>query len=229
MMDGSRFDGFVRALATGATRRRTLQRLVGGTFAGLLGHAGIEATAAACVKPGKLGCKGPQHGKCCSGAKCKRGSKTKAGRCVCTRSRKRCGNECVNTKTDDKHCGGCNKRCAPGHSCQNGRCISKRGCKAGQNFCNAANPALCDDTLDCVCITDLDGTPRCSDFTDGVCSDCTSNAGCPDGFVCFKATGPNCNCGGQPGSNGNACVRANCGGVSGSGTGRGGLRTPLLP
>ncbi|MDQ3413169.1 MAG: hypothetical protein M3509_13740 [Chloroflexota bacterium] len=60
-MDGSRFDGITRALATGATRRRTLLGVAGSTLAGLLGLVGVEDAAAACIKPGKQGCDGPKN------------------------------------------------------------------------------------------------------------------------------------------------------------------------
>lgn len=214
-MDGSRFDGIVRGLATGATRRRTLLGL-GGVLAGLFGHLGVEEAAAACVKPGKLGCKGPRNGKCCDGARCIRGNSDHAGRCVCLRSLKQCGRECVNTQSDPKHCGGCNKRCASGHSCKAGRCTSKLGCRAGHHFCTsgAATPCPRTSNPNCLCITDVHGTPRCVDRTVGTCSDCTRNADCGPGMACMRANFGVCKCHEQPPSNGNFCAAATCGGMT---------------
>jgi hypothetical protein len=213
-MDGSRFDGFVRALTARTTRRRALLELAGSALASLLSLARVEETSAACVKPGKLGCKGPRNGKCCDGARCTRGNKDHAGRCVCLRSLKQCGRDCVNTKNDPKHCGRCNKRCAPGHSCKSGRCTSKLGCKAGQHFCSNGVVTPCPRTSNpnCLCITDVHGTPRCVDGTVGDCSDCTRNADCGPDMVCFRADSGACKCHEQPPSNGNACFLATCGG-----------------
>lgn len=135
-MDGTRFDGLTRALATGATRRRTLLGVAGSALAGLLGLAGIEEAAAACVKAGKKGCNGPKNGKCCDGARCTRGNKTTEGRCVCLRSLKQCGRECVNLKTNKENCGSCNNRCRGARSCTNGACVSVLGCRAGDQYCN---------------------------------------------------------------------------------------------
>ncbi len=144
-MDGSRFDGLVRTLATGQTRRRALQSLGGGSLASLLGLAGLEDAAAACVKPGKKGCDGPKNKQCCDGARCQGGTNTKEGRCKCKGNLKQCDGKCVNTNKDDKHRGMCNKKCRGSNMCEKGKCISKLGCKAGEgrDLCQTGQLTLC--------------------------------------------------------------------------------------
>ncbi len=231
-MDGSRFDGITRALATDQTRRWTLQGFAGSALAGLLGLIGSEDAAAACVKPGKKGCDGPNNKQCYRGTTCQGGSRTKEGTCKCTGKLKACGGTCVNTKKDDKHCGGCNKRCKGQNTCKNGRCTSKLGCKAGFTICNETkpiedldDPRICGGSglsLICLCITDVSGVARCVDVGDSACSTCKRNADCGPGFVCVDGRGPACNCPEANGvGRGNACFRANCDGLSGSSAGRG--------
>jgi len=222
-MDGLRFDGITRALATGTTRRHTLLGVAGSAIAGLLGFTGIEDAAAACIKPGKKGCDGPKDKKCCKGATCQGGSKDKEGRCKCRGSLKQCGSTCVNTQQDEKHCGKCNKKCTGSNRCKSGKCTSKLGCKVGDAICDQTGAVNCPGTTNpaCVCITDVEDTHRCSDFTDAFCSTCTSNADCGLGLVCFPANIGQCTC------PGNACSVESCDEISGSGAGRG-VRPPPL-
>lgn len=94
-MDGSRFDGITRALATGRTRRHALQGLAASAIVGLLGLAGIE-DAAACRKTGKSCTDDKKNGDCCSGI-CRKG-KCRSNRAAagCTvRSRDTCKNSLV--------------------------------------------------------------------------------------------------------------------------------------
>ncbi len=225
-MDGSRFDGITRALAAGRTRRHALQGLAGSAIAGLLGLAGSEDAAATCVGPGKKGCDGPNNKKCCQGTTCRGGSRAEEGTCKCGGRLKACGGTCVNTKRDDKHCGGCDKRCKGQNTCQNGRCTSKLGCKAGFTICKETkpirdldDPRICGGAphSPCLCVTDVSGVARCVNVGDSECSTCKRNADCDPGFVCIDARGPFCDCPEDNGvGRGNACVRANCDGMSGS-------------
>ncbi|MBA2519414.1 MAG: hypothetical protein H0V24_07095 [Chloroflexia bacterium] len=229
-MDGSRFDGITRALATGQTRRHALLGAAGSAIAGLLGLAGVEDVAAAWVKPGKKGGDGPKNKKCCDGATCKGGNNDKEGKGECKGRLKQCGDKCVNLR-NDKKCEGSNK-------CKNSKCRSTLGCKVGQNICGGPPTVPNDPRIRggdlvksvCLCVTDVEGAARCSDLVGGTCSDCTSNADRDPGFVCIDGRGPNCNCELQPESNGNARVQGNCDGLTGSSADRGRTRltTPLL-
>lgn len=207
-MDDLRFDRLVWALVTGATRRQTLQRVAGAGLAGLLAQAGIEEAAAACVKLGKKGCKGPRNRKCCPGATCTGGNKDKVGKCVCRGGLKQCGATCVDTASDKNHCGGCNQTCPAGLICTNGTCTSVLGCRAGDQICVDDGNCPGSNNPGCFCITDVEGTPRCSDATLFVCSTCTTNAECGPNKACFPANIGSCGCAG------NACAAATCGGVS---------------
>lgn len=226
-MDGSRFDGLARTLATERTRRQALNGIAGGALAALLAPFGRADAAAACVKAGKQGCDGPRDKKCCKGAICKGGSKDREGRCECKGRRQACKGKCVNTTRSNKHCGGCNRRCTGGNTCRNGRCADASGCTKGQHICFQGLDALCPGQDNCACITSVGGTAYCSDFTEGACSTCVRNSDCPEGQVCINASFM-CECGDDPGSNGNACVTSTCQ-LNGPG-GRPGprLRTPVL-
>lgn len=207
-MDQTRFDGLTRMMATGSTRRQVCHGLTGGTVAVLLSHFGIEEAAAGCVKPGQQGCDGPRHRQCCDGATCKGGTNTKQGRCVCKGRLKQCGSTCVNAKTDENNCGSCKKKCAAGHACKRGKCTSKLGCRVGENFCNRPNGPNCPHTTNtaCFCITDVEGTPRCSNISTSICQSCVTNADCGAGRACLDGSGINCQC---PG-NGNVCSASTC-------------------
>jgi hypothetical protein len=215
-LDGSRFDGIIRALATGTTQRRTLLGLAGSALAGLLGQVGMEDASAACIKPGKKGCNGPRNRKCCQGATCQGGSNTKNGRCTCKSGLKQCGNECVNLKKDKENCGNCKNQCAGTRTCKQGKCTSKLGCRAGQQFCGNSDSCPGATNPDCVCLTDVHGTPHCVNFVGATCSNCTRNVDCGPDMVCIRANFGGCNCDVVAGSNGNACTVATCDGISGS-------------
>jgi hypothetical protein len=220
-MDGPRFDGITRAWATGQTRRLALSRLGGGALAGLLAHLGMKEAGAACVKPGRKGCKGPRHRKCCAGAVCKGGNKHKMGTCQCRSGLgglTQCGDRCVDLEYDERHCGACDKPCPANHSCLLGKCVSRLGCPAGFDFCaQPGDPALCPGSSNpnCHCVTDVHGTAHCADWSSSHCSFCESNADCGPNGVCFDAKACGCNVNPEDG-NGNGCVTAGCDGVPGS-------------
>ncbi|MCA9880261.1 MAG: hypothetical protein KC442_20845 [Thermomicrobiales bacterium] len=46
----------------------------------------------------------------------------KRRRKICKLEATRCGRTCVNTRTDPRHCGGCDKRCDAGVECVNKTC-----------------------------------------------------------------------------------------------------------
>src|ERR687896_644704 len=53
----------------------------------------------------------------------------------CKQDQTRCQGKCVNTNTDEQHCGGCGNRCASGEQCLNGRCYSDDTCPVAQEAC----------------------------------------------------------------------------------------------
>jgi hypothetical protein len=42
----------------------------------------------------------------------------------CSEGQTRCGERCVNLKTNERHCGSCSNRCRSNQTCCNGRCVN---------------------------------------------------------------------------------------------------------
>ncbi len=51
----------------------------------------------------------------------------------CAAGTNRCGAACVNTQTDENHCGGCDRRCAAGQTCSGGTCQTLRAGETRDN------------------------------------------------------------------------------------------------
>jgi hypothetical protein len=113
-----------------------------------------------------------------------------------------CGDECVDTTTDPRHCGNCTTACGVDQICTGGACKS--------NPCPAANPNLCGTGASAVCTNFKTDPNHCGDCatscgTDGgVCNNGSCGAACSalettcggDGsFYCHKPTAPNDCCG----------------------------------
>jgi len=47
------------------------------------------------------------------------------GKCRCVQSQKACGDECVDTQVNWRHCGGCGKSCKANQVCSSGSCLPK--------------------------------------------------------------------------------------------------------
>jgi len=82
------------------------------------------------------------------GATCAPDERCDTGRCVtntpcgispgpCMGGTLCCGALCVNPLDDISHCGGCDRRCAPGETCRGGACLPSMGCQCnpGQVCC----------------------------------------------------------------------------------------------
>jgi hypothetical protein len=116
-------------------------------------------------------------------------SEGKRKRGKCKRNTTRCNGKCVNTNTDEKHCGACGNRCASGEQCLNGRCFSDDTCPFAQEACpNYRNCGIEDS--DCFCGTTTGGTSVC--FQDEpFCEEprpCQSNNDCEQGRVCVDTS-----------------------------------------
>lgn len=68
-------------------------------------------------------CASCQNGQCVSG--CGARQQCLDGQCACDGSSELCGGQCVDTRTDDRHCGRCGNSCAGTATCQNGACAAK--------------------------------------------------------------------------------------------------------
>lgn len=115
----------------------------------------------------------------------------------CSAEEALCGTSCVDTRTDNRHCGGCNLACAAGQTCVDGSCVLT--CPAGQTPCEGG----CYDLQ-----TSADHCGSCDNAcADGeVCTGGTCDDFCPTGQTdcdggCFDLQRSTQHCGGC----GNAC------------------------
>lgn len=132
-MDGTNFDGFVRALATHGTRRAMLRRGAATALAAALAGIGIQrqAVAAACKGSGK-NC--DRDGECCSDRCRSNGTCAAAG----------VGDPCNPNKPTDCRSGecGCTKRDTTGKlincTCRRATCtdVGDTGCSATADCCD---------------------------------------------------------------------------------------------
>jgi hypothetical protein len=155
-MANGRFDALARALGTPTGRRAATQIVLGGALAALGPALGLGAPSLAKPKKKKKKKKKPQG--CAGGAV-------------------RCGANCIDTRTDARHCGGCGDACGPNQTCAGGECVDPVEC-TGQAQCGGSggfNDLVCRDGR-CVCATAGHGI--CQRFPDGrgSCHQC-----CPGG------------------------------------------------
>lgn len=86
---------------------------------------------------------------------------------------------CVDTRTDDRHCGMCGRACAAGESCVGGNCQVR--CAAGQTTCSGRCANVMTDPQNCgTCGMTCTGTQSC---VSGVC-----RTGCPMGQMTCAGT-----------------------------------------
>jgi Stigma-specific protein, Stig1 len=69
-----------------------------------------------------------------------------AGDDRCPEGQTRCGDRCVNLKTNERHCGSCRNRCRSTQTCCNGNCVnlqrSERHCGSCGNRCPAGSECV---------------------------------------------------------------------------------------
>lgn len=174
--------------------------------------AGDEACGKSC--PDECDECSPTCNEACLPSKC-RGS--------CGADQDRCGGECVNLASDPKHCGRCERACAEGEFCVEGKCSTTcTGTVCGGDgrsvcvelssdraHCGACNRA-CDEGSTCVDSKCVEG---CSDDSacNGACVDLKSDedncgkcgAACPAGGSC---TDGECRCPAEQKICGDSCV-----------------------
>jgi Stigma-specific protein, Stig1 len=165
-------DELAKGLATGTLSRGKAIRWMGGALLGtaLASFPGV-AWANDCRRLGRE-CR--RDSQCCS-KNCVRRGDDKV--CGCPEGKRRCGDRCVNLKTNENHCGECFNRCEEGQECVEGIC------SGGEPICN---PPCLSDT--CVCRAERpDGTGAvCVDCGRSGCQQVSSCADCPpDRPVCF--------------------------------------------
>ncbi|WNG37737.1 hypothetical protein F0U61_31665 [Archangium violaceum] len=104
-----------------------------------------------------------------------------------------CGDSCVSTASDPKHCGGCDKACASGEACEGGACVALcqiDGKQVVAGTVNAANPCeQCAPAISATAWTQrVDGT-SCNPGQ--ICSDGVCTPKCIIDGVVYDAGAPN--------------------------------------
>ena len=140
-MDGTTFDRFSRALATGLSRRRAVLAALGLGAAALAGVALDAGAAPARCRAGRATCS--KNSQCCSGT-CRTGRGiplADRNRCTCEGGTVNCNGRCVDKKTDERNCGACGNVCRAGEFCIEGACVVAGPCVAAT--AGAGAPILC--------------------------------------------------------------------------------------
>ena len=176
-MDPKQFDALTRQWGRSVTRRTALA----GTVAALL--AGWERTTALAKKK-------------------KRKKKPKA----CKAGAIKCGNVCVDTKTNALHCGGCGRRCGTNVACVDGQCQGG-GCPGSQILCGGLCVNPNNDEQHCGdCQTACNGDLTC---LDGECG-CAGGTKCGNQCVDTQSDGEHCGSCGHACDTDETCVSGQC-------------------
>ncbi|WAS89945.1 hypothetical protein [Nannocystis punicea] len=97
------------------------------------------------------------EGTCCDGACDPARERCDGGECRCRDGLVRCGEACVDTRSDPRHCGECDNDCGDQGVCNNSKCVE--GCGDGRVDCDGACVVLAEDPLHC----DACGSPCAGD------------------------------------------------------------------
>jgi len=184
-VDDRRFDGLVRALASGASRRSILKGLLGlggaAALAPLTRSDDVDAARRPAPTPTPVPCPGHQvwNGTACvcpSGVKCGLTCCDTAAQCcdnACCDAGSICTGEetcCPQSQMCNGACCGASQACCAVDGCCDGVCLGSGTCCTTGNVCSAANgDACCAPGQDCCWMT---GNPACIDRSAGDC--CTS-------------------------------------------------------
>lgn len=105
------------------------------------GSKGQVCFKASCCASSQEVCDGKDNdcdGQTDEGQLCSSGLSCQNGTCVSTCSPStltRCNGSCVNTQTNNLHCGGCSRRCSTSYTCQNGKCLCPPGTRRCGTVC----------------------------------------------------------------------------------------------
>jgi hypothetical protein len=153
-----------------------------GTFRECCSNFNEECVAGECVP--KPSCEGDLTalGQCCPPEKFSCGEQccdieTEAcsveGCCGLTEDQTVCDDYCVNTKTDENHCGRCNRRCAANQTCCDGKCVDTqtdwRNCGGCGTTCDIVRTACSQGSCQDICSLNTEYTVACDDGTDYWC------------------------------------------------------------
>ena len=192
-MDDNRFDRLTRAMVHGASRRTVVRGFAGGALGVLAALLGVRVASACHGTPCNV------DGECCAGTNCLLGrcNPCSSAGTACSTARPCCRGRnlaccagtfstiCVDTRTNNTHCGRCGNNCGKGRYCSNGLCcptgtVNRRGicCAFTHQNCNGVCKNLQTDVANC-----------------GTCGTvCPTNSICSKGKCCPRGT---INCGGS--------------------------------
>lgn len=155
------------------------------------GRGGLPPSPGYCdpCPTGTTLCISGNTGVCCPGvAECERGN------CHCPNGEVFCNSQCVDTQTDPRNCGFCDKACQAGQVCCSGSCTDissdSNNCGACGSTCQQGDGTCCGG--------------RCCPERYGTC--CNGQC-CPDPFFCC---GSSCCSNGELGGEPQACCNGSC-------------------
>jgi hypothetical protein len=181
----STLDDLAKGLASGTLSRGKAIRWMGSA---LLGAALASVPGVAWANDcRRLGRECRRDSQCCS-RNCVRWGDDKV--CSCPTGQDRCGDRCVNTQRNERHCGECFHRCEEGQECVGGGC--EGSCPPGETVCGGdccpeeqvcmpganGDPPFCQP----ICTPSCPGDCVCTASGDGRGSVCTQS-GTSDRFV----------------------------------------------
>jgi Stigma-specific protein, Stig1 len=189
-------DELAKELASGTLSRGKAIRWMGGALLGAA-LASLPGVALADDDCRRLGRECRRDSQCCS-RNCIRRGDDKV--CACPEGQSRCGDRCVNLKTNEGHCGSCSERCATNQTCCNGNCVNlqKNENHCGECFNRCAEGEQCVDEAcsggEPICTPSCPSGCECGERADGtgtVCTDCTTGCAlvtsceqCSPGTIC---------------------------------------------
>ena len=124
-----------------------------------------------------------------------------------------CSGQCVDTKSNAKHCGACGTACAAGETCKNSLC--RNSCASGQSVCGGKCVDLKTSAVHCgACGTTCQGDEACED---GQCkSSCAGGKlACEGQCVDVQTSKEHCGACGNVCGGGKLCSGGKCGCASG--------------
>jgi len=179
------FDELAKELATGTLSRGKALRLVGGALIGAA-LASVPGVALADDDCRRLGRECRRDSQCCSRNCIRRGDDKVCG---CPSGQSRCGDRCVNLKTNERHCGSCSERCATNQTCCNGNCVNLQ---RNENNCGRCGNR-CPEESECVRGECQGSCPPERTLTEGECR-CAFVCGDPFPSPATCQDNPNCLC-----------------------------------
>lgn len=126
---------------------------------------------------------------------------------ACASPKTVCSGDCVDTATNDEHCGACGKKCGAGEMCAQGKCVTD--CPTGSTKCSVGGKDICVSTA-----TDNQNCGACGKKCDSgyVCSAGKCELTCTAGYSTCTGVKPASDAGAD--ASGDASVVADAGSVA---------------